>query len=73
MSPNSYDLFDSPAGRFGLAWTPEGLSAVALPGAGARSAEATLGRLAPGGGPGSPPAWVRSVARRVAGHLAGQP
>src|SRR5690606_20864357 len=37
MTTTSFDFFDSPAGRFGLAWSPDGLAAVALPGAGTRA------------------------------------
>lgn len=73
MSTLSFDLFDSPAGRFGLAWGPNGLAAVALPGAGARSPEATFRQLVPDGRPGRPPRWVRTVASRVGRHLGGRP
>ncbi|HSE28046.1 MAG TPA: methylated-DNA--[protein]-cysteine S-methyltransferase [Gemmatimonadales bacterium] len=73
MSTISYDLFDSPAGRFGLAWDANGLTAVALPGTGGRSPDATLRRLLPEARPGSPPHWVRRVGVRVGRHLGGRP
>jgi methylated-DNA-[protein]-cysteine S-methyltransferase len=73
MTALEHEFFDSPAGRFGLAWGPGGLAAVALPGTGSRTPEATLHRLAPGSSNGRPARWVGSLARRVGGHLAGRP
>ena len=73
MSTIAFDLFDSPAGRFGLAWGPNGLAAVALPGAGTRAPEATLREVVPESRPGRAPRWVRTVASRVSRHLGGRP
>ncbi len=73
MTTIEYDLFDSPAGRFGLAWGGSGLAAVALPGTGSREPESALRGIVRGAVPGRPPRWVAGVAARVGRHLGGRP
>lgn len=65
-------LFDTALGRVGVAWGERGLRAVNLPEASAHAAEQRLrARLSVGVAPGTPPAHVREVARRIHALLEG--
>ena len=67
-------LFETPIGTCGIAWTPNGIDHVMLPGKDIQHTKRLL-RDAAGKRPlrRNPPAAVREAAERIAKHLAGKP
>lgn len=66
MSTAGYSIFETAIGPCGIAWTPRGISAVALPDAGEPSARARLARRSGGDEAAQPPPIAAVVAEIVA-------
>ena len=72
MADTGLTLFDTAIGRVGIAWSPRGLRAVALPAETDASTLARLRRRCPGAVDSKPPEEVRKAVVGIVAHLEGR-
>ena len=73
MAARWFHLFDTPIGRCGVAWSPDGLAGVLLPAGSDASLEARMRRRHPQAQAAEPPAEVRTAVERIGALLRGEP
>ena len=72
MPALAFTLFDTPVGRCGIAWGPQGVMGIQLPEAHPAETRARLLKRFPGIGPEAPPAAIQRAVRAIVELLHGE-